>query len=110
MEPGEKAAMHAQHMEEMHGHPHVHGPPAQPAPVDMKPKQGVMATVAGFVGKMQKVGRKRKAGNGVGANASTARHVPLRQASVAAREVELEDATTRTQKDYHKLSKRTSIL
>ena len=93
-------------MEEMHGVPHVHQTPAaQPEPVDMKPKEGMFAAAAGLVGKLQRVGRKKGGGRG-----EEARHEPLRGESVAAREGDLEDATTRTQKDYFKLSKRTSIL
>lgn len=116
MEPGEKMGekgghahghSHAHgHMEEMHGVPHVHQTPAaQPEPVDMKPKEGMFAAAAGLVGKLQRVGRKKGSGR-----VEEARHEPLRGESVAAREGDLEDATTRTQKDYFKLSKRTSIL
>ena len=106
MEPGEKSAQAShEHMEGAHMHVHA---PVPPPPVDMKPKaEGFFASVAaGLAGSLGKI-RQR------GFNSTQkqhAQHQPLRPASVAAREVELEDATTRTQKDYYKLSKRTSVL
>ncbi|KAK7183842.1 hypothetical protein DPSP01_004462 [Paraphaeosphaeria sporulosa] len=100
MEPGQKAA-HA-HIE--HAHPHVHAPPPPP-PVNMKPSSGFFSgAVAGFQ-------RLRERGMGLG-KMQRPNQERMRPASVAQthRNVELEDAATRTQRDYHKLSKRTSVL
>ncbi|KAF2447243.1 hypothetical protein P171DRAFT_430154 [Karstenula rhodostoma CBS 690.94] len=103
MEPGQKAAH--EHIEHAHAHPHVHAPPPPP-PVNMKPaSEGFFAgAVAGF--------RKLRE-RGVGfSKTQQAQHERLRPANVvqANRGVELEDATTRTQRDYRRLSKRTSVL
>lgn len=93
MEPGQKAA-----------HAHVEHAPPSPPPVNMKPRAGFFAgAVAGFQ-------RLRERGLGVGKTQREDQR--MRPASVVQtnRDVELEDATTRTQRDYHKLSKRTSVL
>lgn len=103
MEPGQKAT--DEHTE--HAYPHVHAPPPPP-PVNMKPGSGGLfsGAVAGFQ-------RLRERGIGIG-KGKTQRpdQEQMRPANVAAknRDVELEDAGTRTQRDYHKLSKRTSVL
>lgn len=107
MEPGEKAA-YASHQHTDEAHAHIHAP-APPPPVDMKPKAGgfFAGAAVGLADSLQKI---RQRGFGFAQKKQHAQHQPLRPASVAGREVELEDAATRTQKDYFKLSKRTSVL
>ena len=106
LEPGSKAAH--EHME--HAPPHVHAPPPPPPPVDMKPGAGGVfaGAMAEITGAFQKL---RQRGLGFGTKGQHPQHRRLRPASVvAADHMELEDATTRTQRDYHKLSKRTSMF
>lgn len=105
MEPGQKAA----HEHTEHGQPHLHAAPSPPPPVDMKPAAGGFAGImAGITSPFQKL---RQRGLGFGAKNKHPQQQRLRPASVvAADNMELEDATTRTQRDYHKLSKRTSLL
>ncbi|KAL1606710.1 hypothetical protein SLS60_004117 [Paraconiothyrium brasiliense] len=107
MEPGQKAA----HGHVEHAHPHMLAPPPPPPPVNMKPGAGgfFAAVVAGATNSFQ---RLRERGLGFGAKEHPSRHQRLTPISVHApdRDVELEDAATKTQRDYHKLSKRTSVL
>ncbi|KAL5398848.1 hypothetical protein PMIN03_001855 [Paraphaeosphaeria minitans] len=99
MEPGQKAV----HANMEHGHPHFHAPP--PPPDNMNTNSAFFSgAVAGF--------RKlRERGMGLG-KTQRPNQERMRPASVAQtnRDVELEDAATKTQRDYHKLSKRTSVL
>ncbi|KAJ4356262.1 uncharacterized protein N0V89_004293 [Didymosphaeria variabile] len=107
MEPGQKAAH--EHIE--HAHPHMLAPPPPPPPVNMKPGTGgfFAGAVAGAATSFQKL-RQRVLGSG--AKKHHSRHQKLSPISVHTpdRGVELEDAATKTQRDYHKLSKRTSVL
>ncbi|KAF1977765.1 hypothetical protein BU23DRAFT_550442 [Bimuria novae-zelandiae CBS 107.79] len=112
MEPGEKTAHTHTHEHIEHAHPHVHAPPPPP-PVDMKPTYkgffaGAVAGLSGSLTRMKKGGFKM----GLGRKDKHAQLRPLRQASVVRMrsDTEMEDAATKNQRDYYKLSKRTSVL
>jgi hypothetical protein len=110
MEPGQKNAHEHEHEHIEHAPPHMHGPPP-PQPVNMKPGAGSFfaGAVSGVSRSFQKLQQR---GLSFGAKTQNSQHQRLRPASVVAadRDVELEDAATKTQRDYHKLSKRTSVL
>jgi hypothetical protein len=107
MEPGQKAAHE-------HEHEHIEHAPPPPPPVNMKPGAGgfFASAVAGVSSAFQKLQQRGLSFGARTQHSYHSQHQRLRAASVAvaSRDVELEDAATKTQRDYHKLSKRTSVL